>query len=104
MYHTAVSIIMFLFKLLCDCNKSIVTSVSIVVWKRPFHCYMDMFFSLLRYRGILICDNIDHWFNVQSHCLYNSKHKCLLKVNISIITTSIINVKEIGLHACIPYH
>jgi hypothetical protein len=31
MYHTAVSIVMFLFKLLCDSNKSIDTSVSIVM-------------------------------------------------------------------------
>jgi hypothetical protein len=31
MYHTAVSIVMFLFKLLCDCNKSIVAYVSIVM-------------------------------------------------------------------------
>jgi hypothetical protein len=32
--------------------------VYIVVWKSPFHCYVDMFVSLLRYRGILICDSI----------------------------------------------
>jgi hypothetical protein len=63
-YHTAVSIVMFPFKLLCYFNKSIVMQQD---------CYVTMEMKLVCrscYQGNLICNNID--CPEVAHCLHDS--------------------------------